>query len=70
MYSYDEYSNPVYFNTLLLIIYLSAIEMPICHKEIEFHRVQLFRFFTKYDICFFFQNTVLKSYGHCLRQMS
>ena len=34
-YSYDRCPNPVYFNTPLLFIYLSAIESRICHRKIE-----------------------------------
>ena len=36
---YDRCSNPVYFNTPLLIIYLSAMETLICHTEIDANRV-------------------------------
>ena len=39
-------------NTPSLIIYLSAIETPICHREIEFNRVYILRFSTKYDTRF------------------
>ena len=51
-YSYDRCPDPFYFDTLLLIIYLSAIETLICHKEIEFNRVYFLRFCTKYHTWF------------------
>ena len=47
-YFYDRCTNRVYFNTPLLILYLSAIETLICHTEIEFNRVYFLRFCTKY----------------------
>ena len=43
----DECPNPVYFNTPLLIVYLSAIKTLICHREIEFNRVFFLWFCTK-----------------------
>ena len=51
--------DSVYFNTLLLIIYLSAIETLICHKEKSLIGPILFGFAqnTIHD----FQNTVLNS---------
>ena len=41
-----------YFNTPLLMIYLSATEALIFHIEIELNRVYFLRFCTKYDTCF------------------
>ena len=38
----------LYFDTQLLIIYLSGIETLICHGEIEFNSVYFLRFCTKY----------------------
>ena len=58
----------VYFNTALLIIYVSAIETPICHREIKFNRVYFLRFCSKYDTRF--SNIVLNSWCRFLRQMS
>ena len=58
--------DSVYFHTLLLIIYLSAIERLICRREISLIGSTSFGFAqnTIHD----FQNTVLNSYWHCLRQ--
>ena len=42
-------TDPVNFNTSLLIIHFSAIETLICHKEIEFNRVYFLRFRKNYD---------------------
>ena len=42
------FPHALYFNTLLLIIYLSAIKTLICHTEIEIHRVYFLRVCTKY----------------------
>ena len=36
-------------NTLLLIIYLSAVQIHICHGETEFNRVYFLRFYTNND---------------------
>ena len=57
MCSCNRCPNPVYFDTPLLIIYLSAIETFICHRKIEFIGFTLFGFAenTIHD----FQNTVL-----------
>ena len=41
--------DPVYFNTPLLIIYLSAIETLTCQREIDFNGVYFLWFWTKYD---------------------
>ena len=59
--------DSVYFNTLLLIIYLSAIETLICRREMSLIGSTSFGFAqnTIHD----FQNTVLNSKWHCLRQM-
>ena len=51
-YSYDRYPNPVYFNTLFLIMHLSAIETLICQREIHFDSIHFLRFCTKYDTWF------------------
>ena len=48
IYSYDRCTNSIHFNTPLLIIYLSAIETLICHREIELDRVYFLRFCTNY----------------------
>ena len=37
------------FNTLMIILYLSAIETLICYRDIEFNSVYFLRFCTKYD---------------------
>ena len=51
--SCDLCPDPVYFDTRLLIIYLSGIEILIFHIEIVFKRVVYFlRFCTKYDTRF------------------
>ena len=52
---------------LLLIIYSSAIERLICHREMSLIGSTSFNFAqnTMHD----FQNTVLNSEWHCLRQM-
>ena len=42
----------VYFNTIMLILYLSAIETLICYTEIELKRVYFLRFCTKYETWF------------------
>ena len=49
VYFYDRCTNPVYFNTPLLIIYLNTTEALICHTKIEFNRVYFLRLCTKYD---------------------
>ena len=51
-YFYDRCPNPIKFNIPLFIIYLCAIETPICHKEIEVNRAYFLRFCTKYVTCF------------------
>ena len=58
-------SDSVYFNTLLLIVYLRAIGTLICRREMSLIGSTSFGFAqnTKHD----FQNTVLNS--QCLRQM-
>ena len=38
---------PAYFNILLLVTYLRAIESLICHRIIEFNRDYFLRFRTK-----------------------
>ena len=62
-----ECADSVYFYKLLLITYLSTIETHICRKEMSLIRCTSFGFAqnTKHD----FQNTVLNSWWHCLRQM-
>ena len=52
-------SDSVYFNTLLLILYLSAIETIVCHREMSLTGSTSFGFAqnTIHD----FQNTVLNS---------
>ena len=35
MYSYDRCPDPVYFNTPLFIMYLSAIETLKCHRKLS-----------------------------------
>ena len=59
--------DPVYFNTLLLIIYLSVIETLNWRRKIRLIGSTSFGFAqnTIHD----FRNTVLKSQWHCLRQM-
>ena len=59
--------DSVYFNMLLLSIYLIAIETLICHRETSLIGSTSFGFAqnTRYD----FQNTVLNSQWHCLWQM-
>ena len=47
-YSYDQCPYSVYFNILLLIIVLCAIETLICHTEIEVNRVYILRYCKKY----------------------
>ena len=67
MYRYFQCTDPVYFNTMLLIIYLSAIETLICRTETSLIGSTSFGFAqnTIHD----FQNTVINSSWHCLRQM-
>ena len=59
--------DSVHFNAQLLIIYLSAIETLICQREMSLIGSTSFDFAqnTIHD----FQNTVLNSLWHCLRQM-
>ena len=59
--------DSVYFHTLLLIIYFSAIERLICSREISLIGSTSFGF--AQNTMHGFQNTVLNSYCHCLRQM-
>ena len=63
-YSNDRSPYPVYFDTLLLIIYLSAIETLICDREVNFTSTDFAQ--TTIDD---FRTTVLNSYWHCLRKM-
>ena len=62
-----RYPDSVYFHTLLLIIYLSAIETLICRREMSLIRSTSFGF--AQNAIHGFQNTVLNSQWHCLRQM-
>ena len=57
----------LYFHTLLLIIYLIAIETLICRREMSLMGPTFFGFAqnTIHD----FKNTVLNLKWHCLRQM-
>ena len=59
--------DSVYFYTLLLIIYFSAIERLVCLGEMSLIESTSFGFaqYTMHD----FQNTVFNSKWHCLRQM-
>ena len=59
--------DSVYFHTLLLIIYLSAVERLICRRELSLIGSTSFGFAqnTTHD----FQNTVLNSEWQCLRQV-
>ena len=57
----------VYFHTLLLIIYVSAIERLICRRETSLIGSTSFGF--AQNTIEDFQNTVLNSKWHCLRQM-
>ena len=59
--------DTVYFKTLLLIINLSAIETLICGREMILIGSTSFGFVQ--NTIHVFQNTVLNSYWHCLRQM-
>ena len=54
-----RYPDSVYFHTLLLIIYLSAIERLICRREISLLGSTSFNF--TQNMMHDFQNTVLKS---------
>ena len=56
-YSYDRCSNPVYFNTLSLIICFSAIETLICQREIECNTVY-FLWFCKKKRYTIFENRI------------
>ena len=65
----------VYFHTLLLIIYLSAIERLICHREMSLIGSTSFGF--AQNTMHNFQNTVLNKYSsnaaktarkHCLKR--
>ena len=58
--------DSIYFHTLLLMIYLSAIEALICRREMSLigSTSSGFAQNTIHD----FQNTVLNSKWHCLRQ--
>ena len=57
----------ILFNTLLLILYLNVIETLVCRRQMSLIGSTSFGFArnTIHD----FQNTVLNSYWHCLRQM-
>ena len=59
--------DSVYFHMPLLVIYLSAFERFICRREMSLIESTSFDFaqITMHD----FQNTVLNSLWHCLRQM-
>ena len=59
--------NQVYFDTWLLIICLSAIETLICQRDSELIGFTFFGF--AQNTIHGFQNTVLNSQWHCLRQM-
>ena len=50
--TYYRCPNPVYFNSPLLMLSLSAIETPSCPTEIEFNRVYFIRFCTTYHTWF------------------
>ena len=58
-YCYHRCPDSVYFKTLLLVIYLSAIETLICRRKMSLKGSTSFRFAqnTIHD----FQNTVLNS---------
>ena len=56
--------DPVYFHMLLLIIYLSATERLICHKEMSLIGSTSFSF--AQNMMHDCQNTVLNSLWHCL----
>ena len=62
-----NHRDSVYFHTLLLIIYLSAIERLICHREMSLIGSTSFGF--AQNTIHGFQNTVLNTKWHCLRQM-
>ena len=64
--SYHRCPDSVYFHTLLLIIYLSAIKRLTCHREISIIGSTSFGF--AQNTILDFQNTVLNSWWHCLRQ--
>ena len=59
--------DPVYFDMLLLILYLSTIGTIICRREMSLIGSTSFGFAqnTMHD----FQNTVFNSKWHCPRQM-
>ena len=59
--------DSVYFNTLLLIVYLSAIETLTCRGEMTLTGSTSFGF--AQNMIHDFQNTVLNLLWHCLRQM-
>ena len=60
-------ADSVYFNTLLLIIYLSSVETLVCRREMSLMGLlpSVFAQNTIHD----FQNTILNSWWHCIRQM-
>ena len=62
-----RYPDSVYLHTLLLIIYLSAIERLICRREMSLIGSTSFGF--EQNTIHDFQNTVLTSWWPCLRQM-
>ena len=57
--------DSVYFNALLLIIHLSAIETLVCRREMSLMGSTSFGF--AQNMIHDFQNTVLNSQWHCLR---
>ena len=59
--------DPVYLNTLFLIIYLRVIKTLICRREMSLIRSTSFGF--AQNTIDDFQNTVLNSQWHCLRKM-
>ena len=59
--------DSVYFNTILLITYLSAIETLICPREMSLIGSSSFDF--AQNTIHYFQNTILNSLWHCSRQM-
>ena len=66
-YSFDRCPNPVYFNIPLLIVYCSAIKHLFVIQKLRFIVSTFFGF--AQNTLRAFQNTVLNSKWHCLRQM-
>ena len=59
--------DSVYFSTFLLIVYLIAIQTLICRRKLSFLGFTFFGF--AQDTIHDFQNTLLNSKWHCLRQI-